>query len=339
MINIVFDYKVFFEQPLGGASKYIYELNKELAKLNCDTKILSPIHINNYINGNDTTKTFYKFNNHYPKFTRKFFENLNRAYINNYLKKNKVDIFHYTLENSNYLKNFKGKKLITIYDLIHEKFDKFYNLPYDYKEKKKFFLKEMDHIICISECTKKDLIKFYGIDEKKISVTHLATTENLITQKTCVKNKFQKPYILFVGHRKRYKNFINFIKAFSISDKLKSDFEIICFSNELFDKNELEIIKSLNLNNSIKLVSGDDTKLDQFYKNASLFVFPSLYEGFGIPLLEAMKNKCPICCSDTGSLKEIGATAVDYFNPKSIDSISNSMEKFLYSEKYKSIQN
>lgn len=335
MIKVCFDYKVFFEQSLGGASKYIFQLNKELIKFNCNSKILSPVHINNYIYNNKSIKTFYKFKNQYPKFTRNFFERFNRIYTNYYLKTNKVDIFHFTLENIDYLKIFPGKKVTTVYDLIHEKFDKYYNLPVDYKIKKKFFLNQMDHIICISENTKKDLIQYYDISENKISVTHLATSYEVDNRKVSNFDKTTKPYVLFVGYRKRYKNFINFIKAFSVSDKLKSDFDIICFGNQEFDRNEISIIDSLNLNKSIKLVSGDDEKLEQFYKNASLFVFPSLYEGFGIPLLEAMKNKCPISCSNTSSLKEIGSDAVDYFDPNSVDSISSSMENVLYSENYK----
>ena len=335
MNNVIFDYKVFFEQPLGGASKYIFELNKGLNSLEIHSKIVSPIHINNYLNDSNISKSFFKFNKHYPRFTRKLLENFNKNYINRYLSKNSIDLFHFTLSNEYYLKSFKGKKVITIYDLIHEKFSNFYNLPENYILRKQELLKKMDHIICISENTKKDLLNYYNLDYKKISVTHLAVSKsNLIISQDKIP-EINKPFILFVGHRKRYKNFVNFLNAYSKSNKIKKNYNIICFGNDEFDNIEKKIIKSLKIEENISFESGSDIKLGQFYKKAALFIFPSLYEGFGLPLLEAMKYGCPVCCSSTSSLLEIGSDAAEYFDPYNEDSIIASMEKILFSHDYR----
>ncbi|RPG99802.1 MAG: glycosyltransferase family 1 protein [Candidatus Pelagibacter sp. TMED118] len=335
MNNVIFDYKVFFEQPLGGASKYIFELNKELNNLKIQSKIISPFHINKYLNNNNLSVSYFKFDDHYPRFTRKFLENFNKNYIKRYLRKNSIDLIHFTLSNENYLKKFTGKKVVTVYDLIHEKFSNFYDLPENYISKKQELLQEMDHIICISENTKKDLLNYYNMDDKKVSVTHLAVSNyNLNTSKD-IYFKINKPFILFVGHRKRYKNFINFINAYSKSKKIKKNYNIICFGNDRFDNAEKNIIKSLKIEEKIYFETGDDSKLKQFYEKSSLFVFPSLYEGFGLPLLEAMKYGCPVCCSSTSSLLEIGSDAVEYFDPNNIDSIIASMEKVLFSEDYR----
>lgn len=335
MIKVNFDYKVFFEQSLGGVSKYIHELTNELNTLDCNAKILSPFHINNYLISNNFAKTVYKFNLNYPRYTRKIIEEINKAYIKLYLKKNIPNIFHYTDFNKDYLENDFCKKVLTVYDLIHEKYHNFYKLPEDYKIKKKFFLEKMDHIICISENTKKDLIECYQLNEKKISVVYLGVRQERVTNLKKFTSIAKKPYILFVGYRKKYKNFFRFIKAFSNSKNLLNEYDIVCFGNEKFDNEELSLIKKYELNNNIYIASGNDDDLNDYYKNAKLFIFPSLYEGFGLPLLEAMKNGCPVCCSDTSSLSEIGKNAVDFFNPNSEDSIKNSIEKILYSDDYR----
>lgn len=194
----------------------------------------------------------------------------------------------------------------------------------------------MDHIICISENTKKDLIDIYSIKENKISVIYLGVSDIKEKKNEIFITKPKKPYLLFVGHRKRYKNFLRFLKAFSLSANLIKDFDIVCFGKQNFDGEELILIEELKLKKNIHLVSGDDDKLNYYYKNADLFVFPSLYEGFGIPLLEAMKNGCPVCCSETSSLKEIGADAVEFFTPENEESILNSLNKVLYSNQYRS---
>ena len=337
MTKVFFDYKVFFEQPLGGASKYIFELTNLLNDLSCDAKIISAFHINDYLHNNKYVETIYKFNLHYPKFTRRAAEEFNRFYFNWHTRKEKPNIVHFTDFNNYYINAFDGKKIITVYDLIHEKFENLYSLPDDYKKKKFYFFERMDHIISISESTKKDLMKFYNINEDKISVIHLGVSnKNDQNNFEKISNTIKKPFILFVGHRKRYKNFLRFIKAFSLSKNLVNDFDIVCFGKQSFDNNELSVIDKLRLKKNIHLVSGDDITLNYYYKNAELLVYPSLYEGFGLPLLEAMKNGCAVACSETSSLIEIGNDAVDFFIPDQEDSILSSLKRVLYSHDYKS---
>lgn len=334
MIKVCFDYKAFFEQPLGGVSKYIVELNKSLNNLDCDAKILSPFHINKYLINDKYSNCILKFNNHYPRFTRQIFEELNKILVKSHIKKINPSIFHFTDFNNFYLNETKIKKITTVYDLIHEKFEKLYKLPKDYKVKKKIFLKKMDHIICISNNTKKDLIDFYNIDENKINVVHLGIIQEKEEKLKEIQLEPKKPFILFVGSRKRYKNFLGFLKAFSLSKNLINDFDIVCFGNQLFSEEENLAIDNLKLRENMYLVMGDDNELNNYYKNAELFIFPSLYEGFGLPMLEAMKNGCAISCSNTSSLQEIGEGVADFFSPNDEESILNSLKKVLYSKDY-----
>ena len=145
-------------------------------------------------------------------------------------------------------------------------------------------------------------------------------------------------YILFVGTRWKYKNFFKFIEAFSQNKKINNDFKIICFGGGQFSKNEKNKLKNLGLNEDrVTQIEGDDTLLHSYYKNASVFIYPTLYEGFGLPILESFLYECPVVCSKTSSLPEVAGSGAMYFDPK-IESISYALETVLYSaEKQKKL--
>lgn len=330
-MKIIFDYQVFLIQKYGGVSKYIINLDKEL-NLSDESKIIAPVFINKYLKFYSKTKGnfFFKNNN---LFTKYFGKKINQYYTKYYLRKNKPDIVHFSYHyHKNYLKNYSlPKKIITIYDLNHEIFfERFFNKRIiNYKNE---YFNSVDHIICISENTKKDLLNFYKVDEKKISVIYLGVDKNQNTQNinTALLNK---PYLLYVGMRNGYKNFRKFIEAYSKSDKLKKDFNVICFGGNNFSNEELKYFKNLNIENEkIIHTEGNDNQLNFLYNNAECFVFPSLYEGFGLPLLEAMNMNCPVACSNNSSFNEVSGDAAEKFNPENIDDIKNTIEKLVYND-------
>ena len=140
-------------------------------------------------------------------------------------------------------------------------------------------------------------------------------------------------YILYVGDRSRYKNFKNFIKAFSESKFLIQNYKIICYGGGKFNESEIESFKNLNIKKNIKYEEGDDNKLLNFYSNASLYVTLSKFEGFGLTLLEALKMKCPVVCSDIPVFKEIYRKSCKYVDIKNINSIKSGIESILKSKK------
>ena len=126
-------------------------------------------------------------------------------------------------------------------------------------------------------------------------------------------------------------DFYNLLKSYSNSQKINSEFNLVCFGGGNFTKDEKKLFRQLKIEESkILHFEGNDMTLNYFYKHARIFVYPSLYEGFGIPLLEAMKMKCPVACSDTSSFPEVAGDAAIYFNPDSIDSIISNLEKSLF---------
>lgn len=317
-MNIIYDHQIFSNQVFGGPSRYFVELIKELIDLKINPTIVSPIDQNKYLL---EISSVYK---------KKFLINLNKQnffskYANNFLSKYyfkniKHDLYHLTYYDECFFS--KKPKIITVYDLIHEKYNNEFNRQ---KFPKKQTLDCVDYFICISHNTKKDLINIYGIDEKKISVTHLA---NSLLPTSMTKKVITKPYFLYVGSRKRYKNFKTLLKAYSKIERIKKNFDIICFGGGKFIKEEFDRMKKYKIDfNSIHFFSGSDKLLVDLYSNAEALIYPSIYEGFGIPILEAMSCGCPVISSNSSSLPEVYGNAALTFSPISYEELMHSLEK------------
>jgi glycosyltransferase involved in cell wall biosynthesis len=119
-----------------------------------------------------------------------------------------------------------------------------------------------------------------------------------------------------VGHRGGYKNFKGMLLAVASRKELRKDFDIIAFGGPAFNASEIDLIHKAGLRDgSVHQISGGDAILGQLYREASAFVYPSLYEGFGLPLLEAMAHGCPVVSSNTSSMPEVVGQAGEYFSP------------------------
>ena len=140
----------------------------------------------------------------------------------------------------------------------------------------------------------------------------------------------KKPFLLFVGDRSRYKNFKNFVLAYSKSESLKKDFDVVCFEGSNFSKIEISFLKDLSVGDKFLQISGNDLELNYAYKKARCFIFPSLYEGFGLPLLESMNMECPVICSNTSSFPEVTNDSAILFDPNKVDEIKFEIENLVY---------
>jgi len=171
-------------------------------------------------------------------------------------------------------------------------------------------------------------MKYYGIDGNKITVTHLGVSAISGNDKKPHKSpKFD--YLLYVGKRGSYKNFYRFIKAYSSSSTLTKDFKVIAFGGGKPSPEENQFINE-NCPGKVIFVNGNDDQLAIYYRNASAFVYPSEYEGFGLPPLEAMQYGVPVFSSNTSSLPEVVGDAGIYFDPFSFESIQEALEQNIY---------
>ena len=304
-IKIEYDYQISSMQKYGGISRYYNELINGINLLNLDDLKLINNFQKNYLRVN-------KFNN-FIRF------NLLKYYFN-FFYNNKANILHKTY----YFDNIKKKnsryqfEVITVFDLIHElNFFELNNNQYkkiiDYKMES---INSADHIICISENTKKDLMKYYNYSDEKISVIHLGVSQNFKNNIKYILPKYiPKKFILFVGSRKSYKNSQILIRAFSTLSKQYNDLYLIFFGGQNFDISEKKYFSENNIDsNKVRHLSGSDTLLKSLYDNAEVLVYPSKYEGFGLPPLEAMSCGCPVITTKNGSLNEICGDAAIYFD-------------------------
>ena len=339
-MKIFYDFQIFTNQRYGGPSRYFVDLSSAIKKLGFETKIFSEFYINEHLKeiyDQDIVvgKKIY-FNRFLSKINsvKKIFKRINTVKNKKNYSAFEPDVLHLT-----YYNNFFGEKkkntILTVYDLIHEIYPHYYNRN-NFRPKKKI-LDNVDKIICISENTKNDLLNFYKVDESKIFVVHLASS---LKNKYSFKKKSEvneyKPYFLFVGNRNGYKNFNNLLQMLSQNKKLLDTFDLLCFGGGNFSLSEKLIFKKLHLpEKKIIYLEGDDNLLCKIYQNAEVFIYPSFYEGFGLPILEAFQNKCPVVCSRTSSLIEVGGDAVSYFDPHNTDSMFDSISSVLYNNELK----
>lgn len=322
-MKIIFDHQIFVDQRVGGISKYHTELYKNLLEIGCDADLICRLHQNLFVKEEfNNHKLFIEKNSIWIKRSMKFYNSL-ELYAK--LNKNRDCIIHPTYYNTTLLKRFtKNPMVITVHDLTHELFFPKTDQVRRFLKKKKQTIMTADRIIAISNHTKKDLLAYYHLPEDKIDVVYHG-----VNNRIDLKNSYSKrhEYILFVGERQGYKNFEITIRA--LASLLKGySIDLICVGGE-FNAAEKHLIHQLNLESCVYSQYVSEDYLQYLYQNAILFIYPSLYEGFGLPILEAFRNDCPICISNTSCFPEIAGDAALYFDPNDQDSIQEQVRSIL----------
>jgi mannosyltransferase len=302
-MNIIFDNIIYSLQHTGGGSVYWSELiqrfcltNENISFVEQDKKKI------NIFRNNLNIKKNIIIENRLPIF-------IIRILPLTISIKDK-SIFH-----SSYYRYSNSKKAInvlTLHDFTAEYFMKGIRRNVNYIQKKQA-IKKANGIICISKNTKNDLLMFHPwVNENKIRIVHNGVSNDFFPlDKTNTDvlpvNLSQRPYILYVGHRtKQYKNFDIAIKTLH---KLPDEF-ILAVAGEPFTQEEEKLIQTENLKNRIILIERPSVKiLNILYNYAYCFLYPSSYEGFGIPVIEAMKTGCPVVAVKKSSIPDVAGDA------------------------------
>jgi glycosyltransferase involved in cell wall biosynthesis len=332
-MKINFDHQIFSSQRYGGISRYFYEIIRRVDGLN-DTSVDLPIIFsdNYYISDRKYTNQINFFKDNDFKGKNRFINLTNMVYSKFKLESGDYDVFHPTYYDPYFLKKIGNAPFVlTVHDMIHEKFPSLFNENDNTSLNKRLLVEKASRVIAVSENTKKDLIGIFGTDESKIEVIYHG---NSMQQSSRVKINLSLPddYILFVGARYEYKNFIRFISSMSSILNLNKNLNVVCAGGGCFTNKEQEVFANLNIKSQVYQCSLNDESLAGIYQNAIIFVFPSLYEGFGIPILEAFSSKCPVACSNISSLPEIAKDGACYFDPYDEESIKNSVKQLLKDE-------
>lgn len=333
-MKILYDHQIFSRQNYGGISRYFKEISNLINSINnVKTFISLKIYTNYYIQKVNFLSIF--FNKYNFRAKTKIIYLINRLYSIYILKFKEYHIFHPTYYDTYFLKYLGEKKFVlTVYDMIHEKCKDNFSIADQTSINKKTLIQKASKIISISESTKRDIIEIYGISESKIEVIYLG---NSLKPSNQYIKYLPKKYILFVGSRDGYKNFSFLI--FSLSRLLlkNKDLYLVCAGGGNFNSTELNLFSKFKIEAKLLQYNLDDECLANFYSQAELFVFPSIYEGFGIPILESFACNCPLVCSNTSSFPEIAGNAAVFFDPLDEKSILSSVEYVLNNKKVKNI--
>lgn len=296
--------------------------------------VFAPLHRNGYLESLPKEIVHGKYIEHYPAKTARLFLAYNRIGSKYQMARWHPDLVHETY----FAKVSSAPRgctmVITVYDMIHELFPNEFPSNDETAGFKRRAIDHANHVICISENTKKDLVSLLGTSASKVSVVHLGFDQFAPSLNSArFVTLSGKPFILFVGLRGGYKNFSGLLKAVSSSSRLSSDFDIVAFGGDRFSLGELSEISALGFSeNQVIHKSGSDDLLGSLYNSARAFIYPSLYEGFGIPPLEAMAHRCPVISSNTSSMPEVIGPAGEYFDPADTDDMRRAIEDVVYSD-------
>jgi len=287
-----------------------------------------------------------------PAFPVSLFSSLWRSsLVKQDLKKNNIDVYHgLSHEIPLGIKKTSVRSVVTIHDLIHERYPWQYN-PIDvkiYRRKFKYACENADKIIAISNQTKNDIIEFYKIPEDKIIVCYQSCKPIYSQQveqheKQLIKKKYQLPdqYFLYVGSIIERKNLLTVCKALLQLKHLKIPLIVIGNGGKYKQKVQ-DFIKENNMENVVIFLSEKDIAnntnfingkdFPEIYQSAIAMIYPSIFEGFGIPVLEALFSKLPVITSNVSSLPEAGGDGAYYIDPTNAEQLAEAMENLYKDE-------
>jgi len=328
-MKVRFDHRIFSLQKYGGVSRYFFEVNKELAKFGIDAKIRSGKRINAYLNSDIKERLPFEF-----IAGRGISEKAN--YLANEVINvlefgiNSPDIIHHSYYDIMGRTRYgKKKTVITVYDMIHEKYPSLFDANRHMSKIKLRSMNAADHIIAISASTKRDIVAMTDIHESKVTVIHLAASNEDFFPRESVVDRKHDPYFLYVGTRQNHKNFDWLLECFS---EISGDFDhikLVAFGANPFTSSEKEEIARLGLEGRVEHVGGDDDALRRAYQDAIALIYPSEYEGFGLPPLEAMMCGCPVACSNVSSMPEVVGDSAILFDPSDKGMIEDAMRQLV----------
>ena len=334
-MNILYDHQVFATQRYGGVSRIFYELiNHMVEKKDVRLYLFHGYYINDFPLEDLKDRMAFYFGKrainfpHVPVLLKPF----NHIIFHTFLSGKPIDLYHPTNYSAAVYNWRKSPLVLTVNDMIPERFPgNFRDIRSRLKSKKKC-IERADQIITISHLTKQDLLNYYQLEKDKIRVIYPGAPSP-IPKNDRDQPRFQhgKPFILYVGTRKQgYKNFKNLLLAYCLSKKVNKEFDLICFGSHPFNKNEKRLMVQMGCLGSVFQITGSDLLLSELYAGTSAFIYPSLYEGFGLPPLEAMAYGCPVIASVGGAIPEVLGEAAEYFDPGEPGSIASSIESVLF---------
>ncbi len=329
-VHIAFGPQTFSLQAYGGVSRYFADTAAALAQLP-DTRVsvLAFAHFNAYLAEVPQPLVVGRAIPELPSPARWLLVRANQLRARAWLARHGADLVHETYYSAARTAPSGTPTVLTVFDMIHEMFPHYAPRTARIVRLKRAAIARADHLICISENTRRDLMALYALDPARTSVVRLGFSQPGAGEETLAR-PHAEPYLLFVGTRGGYKDFDLLLRAYASSPALQREFLLACFGDAPFSAAELRRFDELGIpRERVRHATGGDQALAAHYRHATLFIYPSRYEGFGMPPLEAMARNCPVVCSNASSLPEVTGNAARLFEAGDCGDLRAAMEAVL----------
>ena len=323
MMKVLYDDQMFRIQKLGGITRYFAYLYHHLPNEQVTVDL-----------GMLYTRNLYLQDAPLPLqntmgrlLVGKHFQQVNRWYSKYLIRSGHYDVLHPTYYDPYLLREAAGKPIVvTVHDLIHQLFPQYFRPGDPTSRQQHEIIPRADRIIAISENTKRDILRFFPVDERKITVIHHGLMLGAPQMAGVLPSSQGADYLLYVGERGIYKNFARMVEG--VAPLLhKYGLRLICAGSRPFSAEEQAMLARFGIAEQVEQRRVSDVELRTLYHHAVCFVFPSLYEGFGLPILEAFAAGCPVVLSESSCFPEIAGEAGVYFDPLQSDSIGAAVQK------------
>lgn len=331
-MRVAFGRTAFALQRRGGLTRYFCRLAAGLRELpGVEARVFAPLHDNDHLSESPRGLAA-GFRLRPPPGTRRAALALARRLEARAMTRFRPGIVHETYYDPAAFAPPGARRAVTVLDMIHERFPDSFPGDDPIAGWKRIAVERADRVICISESTRRDLLEFIPAAEGKCAVVRLGFDPPDPGETAAPADAAGRPRLLFVGQRGGYKNFSGLLRAWAGTPRLRGEFDLVCFGGGPFTPEESGLIEAACGAEArrVRHAGGDDFALAAHYRGAAALVYPSLYEGFGLPPLEAMARDCPVVCANASSLPEVAGGAAEYFDPAEPESLAAAIERAVF---------